>query len=74
MEVAIHQRVQLTQNVTSGFSDREIPAGTRGTVVEAYREPEGYAVDLALPDASLVGGFKYENVVLRPGQFEVVSD
>ncbi len=68
MAVALHQRVRLTGRVSGDFSDREIPAGTLGTVVETYSEPEAYAVDLALPDGSLVGGFKYENVILRPDQ------
>ena len=58
--------------VEADFSDAMIPARTTGTVVECYASPEGYAVDLAIPDDSLVGGFRYQNVVLRPGQFELV--
>lgn len=52
-----------------------IPRGTRGTVVEVYRQPlEGYAVDLALPDNSLVGGHSYENVILYPHQFALTAN
>jgi hypothetical protein len=54
------------------FSDRMIPAGTQGTVVKRYREPEGYAVDLELLDADLAGGVRFENLVLKPAQFRVV--
>jgi hypothetical protein len=43
--------------------------------VECYNEPqEGYAVDLAIPDPSLIGGFDYENVILYPEQFVVDED
>ena len=49
-----------------------IPKGTRGTVVERYEWPkEGYSIDLAIPDDTLVGGFRYENMVLLPEQFTV---
>ena len=44
-------------------------------IVEAYDSPtEGYAVDLAIPDDELAGGYAYENVVLFPDQFEVVAN
>lgn len=59
-------------DVNGDFSERLIPKGTRGTVVECYHDPqEGYAVDLAIPDPSLVGGSDYENVILYPEQFAV---
>jgi len=42
--------------------------------VECYEHPlEGYSVDLAIPDERWVSGFDYENVILYPDQFEVVS-
>jgi len=59
--------------VKGDFSKLTIAKGTIGTVVECYEDPEGYAVDLAIPDETLVGGFSYENVILRPDQFEVVK-
>ncbi|GFE70851.1 hypothetical protein [Chroococcus sp. FPU101] len=49
------------------------PEGTLGTVVEAYTNPEGYAVDLAIPDNKLVGGFRYYNVILKPEQFRLIK-
>jgi hypothetical protein len=67
-----NDRVRTLVPVEGDFSDITIPAGTTGTVVECYASPEGYAVDLAIPDDSMVGGFRYQNVVLRPGQFELV--
>jgi hypothetical protein len=58
------------------MSDKDnsvIPKGTVGTVVECYENPEGYAVDIAIPDERLVGGFFYTNVILNSDQFEVMS-
>jgi hypothetical protein len=34
---------------------------------------EGYAVDLAIEDDTLVGGYDFENVILKPDQFVVVD-
>ena len=39
---------------------------TKGTIVECYENPEGYAVDLAIPDNTCVQGYGYENVILYP--------
>lgn len=64
--------VELLVDVSSDFSDGVIPKGTHGTVVECYDHPvEGYSVDLSIADESMVGGFRYENVILTPGQFAV---
>ena len=71
--MTVNDRVRTVVEVESEFSDRKIPAGAIGTIVECYAQPEeAYAVDLAVPDESLVGGYRYENVVLRPRQFEPV--
>jgi hypothetical protein len=59
--------------VESDFEDRTYDPGIIGDVVEAYADPERYAVDLAIPDDSLVGGYRYDNVVLLPDQFVVVQ-
>lgn len=68
----VDDNVELLVDVPSDFSDDVIPKGTRGTVVECYDQPkEGYSVDLAISDDSLVGGVRYENVILVPGQFAV---
>ena len=54
-------------------STRIIPAGSIGTVVYCYEQPEGYAVDLKVVDRTQFTGWDYENVVLTPDQFEVVQ-
>ena len=64
--------IKTLKAVQAEFRDRIIPAGTEGTVVECYDNPEGYAVDLAIPDSRQVGGFMYENVILTPEQFDVI--
>lgn len=71
-KASINDIVELLVAVPSDFSDGLIPRGTRGTVVERYEQPkEGYAIDLAIPDGSLVGGFRYENVLLVAELFTV---
>ncbi|MGZ7031953.1 MAG: hypothetical protein ACXVIJ_08270 [Thermoanaerobaculia bacterium] len=72
MKASENDRVRTLVPVEADFSDAIVPAGTTGTVVDCYASPEGYAVDLAIPDDSLVGGFRYQNVVLRPDQFELI--
>jgi hypothetical protein len=65
--------VRTLEDVRSDLADRLVPRGSVGTVVECYGEPEGYAVDLAIPDARLVGGTTYANVILGPEQLEVLE-
>lgn len=72
-KASLDDLVMLAVDVPSDFSDGMIPRGTCGTVVERYEQPkEGYSIDLAIPDDTLVGGFRYENVVLLPDQFIVL--
>ena len=81
MKVSLYDQIKTVVNVKADFSTHEtsdednsaIPKGTLGTVVECYENPEGYAVDIAIPDERLVGGFFYTNVILSADQFEVVS-
>jgi hypothetical protein len=74
MKASVNDQVITLQSVVSDFTNRVIPRGTLGTVVERYEHPtEGYAVDLAVPDDELVGGFRYENIILQPDQFDVVT-
>jgi hypothetical protein len=74
LKATLNDRIRTVVDVSADFSDRAIPAGTEGVIVEAYETPrEGYAVDLAIEDDSLVGGYDFENVVLGPEQFEVVD-
>jgi AbrB-like transcriptional regulator len=69
----IYNKVRTSVGVQADFSERDIPKGTVGTIVECYEDPEGYAVDLAVPDQKLIGDFDYENVILEPNQFELIS-
>ena len=81
MKVSLYDQIKTLMDVPADFSTHEtsdnnnrvIPKGTLGTVVECYENPEGYAVDIAIPDERLVGGFFYTNVILTLDQFEVVS-
>ncbi len=81
MKASLYGRIKTLVVVQADFSTHEtsekhncvIPKGTLGTVVECYENPEGYAIDIAIPDERLVGGFFYTNVILSPDQFEVVS-
>jgi hypothetical protein len=71
-KTSVDDIVELVVDVASDFSDGMIPKGTHGTVVERYEQPkEGYSVDLAIPDETMVGGFRHENVALLPEQFIV---
>jgi hypothetical protein len=74
VKAQIYAAIRTTVAVTSGFTDERFPPGTYGTVVEHYAEPEeGYAVDLAIPAGQPGAGYRYDNVILRPDEFEVVE-
>ena len=69
-----YNRIRLLEEVPGDFPGRRvIPKGTTGVIVEAYTNPEMYAVDLSIPSKELVGGFTYENVMLRRDQFELID-
>ena len=75
MKAKAFDTIKISLDIRSDFDrpDKIIPKGTEGTVVECYEEPEGYAVDLAIPNENLVGGCEYENLILAPDQFQVVA-
>lgn len=74
MKANLYDFVKTSTQVQSDFKPETlIPAGAIGTVVECYTQPEGYAVDLAIPNEQLVGGYEYHNVVLLPQQFVVID-
>lgn len=73
MKAKINDSIQTLIDITSDFDDVIIVRGTVGAVVECYQSPEGYAVDLAIPNPKSIGGFSYKNVILAPEQFEVIS-
>ena len=73
MNFMVNQRVKTLTDVKSEFRNRIISKGTLGIIIECYENPEGYAIDLAMPDPSLVGGSDYESVILEPNQFVVMK-
>ena len=73
MKAKLYAQIRTLVEVEADFCNQVIPKETLGTVVECYENPEGYAVDLTIPNERLVGGFKYENVILSPDQFAIVD-
>jgi hypothetical protein len=73
MKNQLHQRIETIEEIQSEFTNRMIATGTVGVIVECYQNPECYAVDLAIPDDELAGGFAYENVILFPSPFHGVA-
>ncbi|BAU15134.1 hypothetical protein LEP3755_56910 [Leptolyngbya sp. NIES-3755] len=74
MKANVYDLVKTSTQVQSDFKPEiTIPTGTIGTVIEYYEQPEGYAVDLAIPNEQLVGGYEYHNVILLPQQFVVIK-
>jgi len=80
VKASLYSQIKTLMDVQADFSSQEtsgenhvIPKETLGTIVECYENREGYAVDIAIPDERLVGGFFYTNVILSPDQFEVLS-
>lgn len=65
--------VRLLVDVEGEVVHRTLPVGTKGVVVESYRDPtEGYAVDLFIHGKSLHDEEEYDNVILEPEQFDVI--
>jgi len=63
----------LLSRILQANGDLSISGGKEGVVIECYMTPtEAYCVDLRLPDSILVGGWRYENAILQPTQFEVL--
>ncbi|HEY9704437.1 MAG TPA: hypothetical protein V6C58_18455 [Allocoleopsis sp.] len=73
MKAKINDSIQTLIAINAEFSDLIIPKGTIGAVVECYENPEGYAIDLMIPNPQIIGGFTYENVILSPEQFIVIT-
>ena len=69
MKAKLYDQIKTLVEVQADFSDQIISKNTLGTVVECYENPEGYAVDLAIPNQKLVGGFEYVNVILSADEF-----
>ncbi|OCR00342.1 hypothetical protein BCD67_00575 [Oscillatoriales cyanobacterium USR001] len=74
MKAKINDEIRTVTNIQSTWDDRVFPKGMIGIIVECYQSPEeGYAVDLVIPDPTLVGEFDYENIILKSEQFEVIT-
>ena len=67
-------RIKTIVEMPGEISDRVIPAGTKGNVIECYENSEGYAVDVAIPDKTESSGYSYDNLYLLPDQFLVVNE
>lgn len=74
MKAKLYDKITTLTPINSDFNSVVIPENTEGVIVECYENPEGYAVDIALPNIDLVGGFQYTNVILMPEQFQVISE
>jgi hypothetical protein len=75
MKPKLYDAIRILLDISADFDhqNRIIPKGTEGTVVECYENPDMCAIDLAIPNERLIGGFEYENVILSPEQFVVVD-
>ncbi len=73
MKAKLYDQIKALVEVQADFRDQIIPKNTLGTVVECFENPEGYAVDLAIPNQKLVGDFEYINVTLSPDQLALVD-
>jgi hypothetical protein len=73
MKAKLYDGIIILVDISVDSGQHIISKGTEGTIVECYENPEGYAVDLAIPDDSSVTGYDYENVILYPEQFRVVN-
>ncbi|MGK7930282.1 MAG: hypothetical protein AB4041_02455 [Microcystaceae cyanobacterium] len=73
MKAKLYDEIITLVDIKANFDKLLIPKGTRGSIVECYENPEGYAVDLAIPDETLITGYNYENVILYPEQFGVTN-
>ncbi|MEH2363815.1 hypothetical protein [Nostoc sp.] len=73
MKAKLYDQIKTLVEVQPDFADQMIPKNTLGTIVECYENPEGYAVDIAIPNQKLVGSYEYVNVILTSDQFVLVS-
>lgn len=69
MKAKLYDQIKTLVEIQDDFSSQLIPQNTFGTVIECYENPEGYAVDVAIPDSNFVGDFKYFNIIISPEQF-----
>lgn len=72
MNAKVDDRVRLLVEVKGDFGEH-LPVGTEGFVTECFSDPEGYAIDVSIPDISKIGGLRYDSVEVFPGQFEIMN-
>lgn len=73
MKAKLYDQIKTLEEVQLDFADQMIPENTLRTIVECYENPEGYAVDIAIPNQKLVGSYEYVNVILTSDQFVLVN-
>ncbi|MEH2166500.1 MAG: hypothetical protein V7K41_07470 [Nostoc sp.] len=73
MKAKLYDQIKTLEEVQPDFADQMIPKNALGTIVECYENPEGYAVDIAIPNQKLVGNYEYVNVILTSDQFVLVN-
>ncbi|MHC5597369.1 MAG: hypothetical protein ACYTXC_15750 [Nostoc sp.] len=73
MKAKLYDQIKTLAQVQPDFADQIIPKNTLGTIVECYENPEGYAVDIAIPNQKLIGSYEYVNVILTADQFVLVN-
>lgn len=74
MKAKVDDQIRTLVDVPTGATHRIIPAGTEGGIIESYENPEGYTVDVAIPDETQFTGYSYDNLYLLPEQFVVMNE
>lgn len=72
MKAKEYDGVRLLAELQGDFGEH-VPQGTEGAVIEVFTNPEGYMIDVAIPDDSKDGGYRYDCVTVHPDQFDVIS-
>ena len=73
MKAKLYDEIITLVDIKTNYARSFIPKGTKGSIVECYENPEVYAVDLGIPDDSLITGYDYENVILFPEQLKIIN-
>lgn len=71
--IPVNSKVKLLVDIEGSFHKETISKGTTGVIIEVYTNPEGYAIDLKIPDERLIGNYSYANEILTKDQFEVIE-
>ncbi len=62
---------------TTDSEKREYPVGTQVSVIEGLpldaKDPEAYIVEVTIPDATLIGGFRFDTAELKIADIERVQ-